>query len=233
MVLVFLAGGIAGYIAARSADNPAPPNRETLEIAAPSASKAATTALKLDTAVPAIQPAGAAIPPIAADSTGTNTVATVPPAAPVFPPSNPAQTDTASFPQHNQLLQIQVSAELDSTLAVDRRMGRRPTVSELFDQLSQEERDGAWADVMEHHLRQEFMGKMRELEIKSIECRQSLCQLQAVASFPQPSMIWGGVLQMMLEKKPWGREILIGPRAVTNEVGKAHILQIFLRRTSE
>ncbi|WP_397532652.1 hypothetical protein [Roseateles sp.] len=104
------------------------------------------------------------------------------------------------------------------------------SMTELHQQLGAEARDHSWAHELETQLRQYLQRKAPapEFEIMTVECRQTLCQLQVFGNGPESRDRWDALFRAM-QQETW-YAAFGGSQTSSATVNGRSVIFVFLKR---
>lgn len=104
------------------------------------------------------------------------------------------------------------------------------TLGQLHEELEQESEDYAWAHQMEQNIRQHLMQQRNGivLDVLSVECRTSLCEIQALNPVQGGPNAFGAALQSMTQQPWWDFEKMHAHSG--DDASGGQLLAILIRR---
>lgn len=208
--------GVAGTVAYHQWASPARAD----EIAPPAPARVAAAAVRSGTA-PGLTPAASAPAqrPVALRASVASPAPVASPPVPVAaPPAVPAMEAVALSQEHRTLLQGIAAAS-----------AHPETIADLHQRLEREGRDPAWSTEVEQNLRQYLAqhAGSPDFDIVGVQCRRTLCEIQAFGYAAQANDKWNAIMGHMGEQPWWS---FMGMSTTISSVNGKSVLMTVLTR---
>ena len=154
----------------------------------------------------------------------------VPPTIPIVGPAATPPPPAAPPIQQAAVPVVALSAEHTKMLQPEQK-DRRPTLPELHAAFITEGRDPTWSGGMEQSINQVLAAANAagELQIMSVECRSSMCEVLAFGNSAASSKEWNQAIGAM-RKEPWYSDMGGESTTMGSQNGRFTVATIFQRK---